>query len=221
MPLVSIIVPTLNRPQQLIKLVDNINATTADHQVETIVVVEDSDSATWAIVKSLPGVLPLSVSGNNTPIYAWNYGLKHSLGEWVVQAADDMEFTPDWLSEALATPNKGFIAFPDETKASKNSNQTWEPHYMATREWLRTFQHGVLAVPHYRHWGCDVEICERAAISNTFTRAKVIVKHNHWLKDASRIDSTYQKAQKWYQRDLNLLELRRSMGFPDDFSPVI
>ena len=219
---VSIIVPTLNRPRLLEKLIANIQATTLSDNYELIILVEDGDNETWNFLgaNSFPSNIQVhSIPTSSSPIAAWNYGLRKSQFPWILLAADDIEFPSYWLEDALNTPNQGFLALPEKEGGTPNLN--WEPHFMATRAWLKEFQHGVLTIPHYRHWGTDVETCDRATRSNTFTRARTIVKHHHWMKNASLIDSTYQNAQKFYNRDIMLYQTRRSMGFPDDFDSVI
>ena len=219
---VSIIVPTLNRPRLLEKLIANVRSTTLSDYYELIVLVEDGDTETWNFINKtpLPATIKIfAIPTGSSPIAAWNIGLKKSLAPWILLAADDIEFPSLWLEDALSTPNQGFLALPE--KEGGNPTLNWEPHFMATRAWLKEFQHGVLTIPHYRHWGTDVETCDRATRSNTFIRARTIIVHHHWMKDASLIDSTYQNAQKFYNRDIMLYQTRKSMGFPNDFESVI
>lgn len=219
---VSIIVPTLNRPRLLEKLIANIQATTLADNYELILLIEDDDIDTWNFINKTPIPAPIyyyAIPTQSTPIAAWNIGLKKSQFPWLLLGADDIEFTPHWLEDALGTPNQGFLALPE--KEGGNPDLNWEPHFMATRAWLKEFQHGVLTIPHYYHWGTDVETCDRASNSGTFVRARTVIAHNHWMKNASLIDETYQKAQPYYNRDQMLYQTRRSMGFPNDFESVI
>ena len=214
---VSVIIPSLNRAQKLIKVLDNLAAVTDDSKYEAIVLLEQDDSESWAIVPRRKEKF-LLIPNNTTPINAWNQGLRAAQYEWVLLGADDIVFPPNWLENCSETFNQGFLALQER----ETPNHNWEPHFLLSKAWMKKHQNGVLTIPHYAHWGTDVETCERAVRSNTFTRARnVVIAHNHWAKDPSLEDSTYAHAKKFHRRDMSIFEFRKSLGFPDDFESIL
>ena len=72
---VSIIVPTLNRPRLLEKLIANVQATTLSDNYELILLVEDGDTETWNFLgaNSFPSNIQVhSIPTSSSPIAAWN-----------------------------------------------------------------------------------------------------------------------------------------------------
>lgn len=213
----SIIIPTLKRPVQLSNLINQIRATAPkDLSYEIIAIPDSDDEFTLELLLEMNVETIVSPKGT-TPIQKWNLGLSKSKGNWIFQGADDILFPPNWWPSIMATPNQGFIALSD----GRIKAQAYEPHYLATREWLKTNQNGVLAVPHYFHWGNDVEIGERANKLGHFVRAGIVFPHNHYVWNTAKKDSTYSKAEKYHKIDLETLNHRRSLGYPNDFQGVI
>jgi glycosyltransferase involved in cell wall biosynthesis len=206
----SLILPSLNRPEKLVATIENLYNTTSKLKVEIIVVLDKDDKTSQERMKDFHPYILVPSKG---PIFAWNEGAKISKGEWLYIASDDVIHPPDWLEIALNTKNTGFVSLPDQGSRRRE----FDPFYIATRDWLKTYQNGVLAVPHYKHWGIDPEIAGRAFLHNQFVRSPINVEHNHFLFNKSERDSTYDKAALHYKRDLEIFYQRQSMAFPDDF----
>lgn len=220
---ISIVIPTLNRAEQLRNVLLQLVATTKG-ACETIVIVdaEDYDSVkVCADIATAPNVFTLrciSMEGSPTAVEKWNEGAKKSsykhLDEtWLMLAADDIIFPRGWLEDAIASENKGFLAFRD----TEGSKKFFEPHYMATVKWLKDYNGGVLAIPLYTHWGLDVETAARARNSNTYCVATPIIKHNHWIFNTAPQDSTYVRGSRSHARDIELFNSRRIDKFPNNF----
>lgn len=220
--MISVIIPSLDRPHKLIPVLNDLKLNSR-LLVEAIVVLDEEDIASKNAVCNYgaSGVsIPLTVrvlKGHPTPIEKWNHGAKHSTGSWIMLAADDIEFTRNWDQISFDTPNKGFLAFRDTPESRKN----FEPHYMATREWLRMYNGGVLATPHYRHWCPDVEIADRAKAQGHYKVSNAIIPHKHYLFGTATKDSTYEKGQVHYMNDLQLLKRRQEQGYLDDFESYL
>lgn len=214
---VSIILPSLNRSAKLIATILNLIYTTKDYKdVEIITILDDDDLTSKSIMDK--NKYPYIVSPPNSfPTYKWNYGALNSSGHWIYQCSDDILHPSNWLEKCLNTPNSGFLAIND----GKIGKQ-FEPFYMATRDWLIENQHGVLAVPHYRHWGNDMEIAARARRLGHYQLAHgVVFEHLHFIYHKAKKDSTYARAEKFYKKDIDLFNERAELGFPDDFDGVL
>lgn len=220
--MISVIIPTLNRPHKLISVLNELKLNSGA-LVEAIVIIDEEDIASKNAVCNYgaSGVtIPITViivKGHPTPVEKWNNGAKHAHGFWIMLGADDISFTPQWDILSTHTPNMGFLALRD----SADSKKHFEPHYMATKDWLREHNGGVLACPHYKHWCLDVEIAARAQKLNHYKVSNTIIPHNHFIFGTADNDSTYERGRVHYKNDLMLLRDREIKGFPDDFESYL
>lgn len=212
----SIILPSLNRPAKLIATILNLLYTTKNNDIEIITVLDSNDLTSQSIMSK--NNYPYIISPpESSPIYKWNFGAMNSKGKWIYQCSDDILHPDNWLNKCFDTPNHGFLAINDG-----RIGKSFEPFYMATRDWLIENQHGVLAVPHYRHWGNDMEIAARARRIGHYQLAHgVIFEHLHFIFGKAKKDSTYARAEKFYKKDIDLFNEREALGFPDDFNGVL
>lgn len=216
--MISVIMPTLNRPKRLQDCIMSLRSSMDfKSNCELIVIIDSNDYETISVLKVFH-ISFLTMVPGVTPVEKWNYGLLHAKQPWIMLAADDIVFSGDWINRSLNTPNRGFLGFHDEVS---EFDKGFMPHYMATREWLKTYQNGVLCVPHYKHWGPDLEICARAIRSKTYAVSTASIRHKHVFFDTQFADSTYDKAKPHYQNDVKMFYTRRENGFPDDFTSIL
>lgn len=206
---VSIILPSLNRVEKLLRTITNLYDTTGTTSTELIIVLSTGDQQSQEAMRKIDH--PFITCDPISAVYSWNEGAKVAKGNWLMIASDDVIYPVNWLKAALDTPNHGFVAIGDGY-----IHKDFEPFYMATRDWLKKYQNGVLAVPHYRHWGIDPEICFRAKWANQFVLSPVPLKHEHPTLGFKE-DATYKRSKKWHERDIALLNQRIVLGFPNDF----
>jgi len=218
---ISIILPTLNRADQLVRnlriLRENSRTT-----LEIVVILDKEDTESkykllayfneevkeYFIVKIM--------EGHPSPVEKWNEGAKLSSGEWLMLGADDVEWTPAWDDISLKTfPNKGFLALRDFA----DSKKVFEPHFMATRQWLKMYNGGVLAIPHYKHWYLDLEIALRAG--KHYEVSQAVLPHKHVIWGTAPNDKTYKRAKPYYEIDSQIFDDRRKRGFPNDFESYL
>lgn len=199
----SIVIPSLNRPILLHNTVCRLLETAPG--AEIIVVSESPEGA----VEFLPQIVYLQEGG--TGIEKGNLGAKVARGDWLLGASDDLLWSSEWYQIALATPNKGFIGLQD----GEIPPADFSPHIMASREWLRTYNGGVLGVPHYKSWYVDIEACEKAKLSGTYAYTpKQVVTH---LRNFVADDSTHAKGRQFHEADHRTFLKRQSENYPNDF----
>jgi glycosyltransferase involved in cell wall biosynthesis len=101
--LVSVIIPTLNRPRLLLRAIASVLGQTYK-EIEIIVVVDRPDQDTVSAVRSLddPRVKLVVNSDSLTAAGARNAGVDRALGEWVAFLDDDDEWLPDKLEKQIA-----------------------------------------------------------------------------------------------------------------------
>ena len=103
MMLVSVVVPTLDRPKLLLRAINS--ALRQTHQeIEVIVVVDKPDQDTVSAVQSVrdPRVQLIVNPYSLTAAGARNAGADHAAGEWVAFLDDDDEWLPNKLERQLA-----------------------------------------------------------------------------------------------------------------------
>lgn len=93
---ISIIIPTLNRPKQLIHLLDRLIRVAKD---EEIIIVDDSKESQVEEIKALYNLsIKYIFRGEKLGVSsARNYGAKIASGNYLIFLDDDDDFTPDWL----------------------------------------------------------------------------------------------------------------------------
>jgi len=221
--MINVIIPTLGRPHRLISTLQGLKENSKG-LVEVIIIADEKDRETIEAVcnyGSTGVTIPLELrvlKGHPTPIEKWNHGARNAKDvEWIMLAADDIVFTHKWDIISVATPNYGFLALRD----SPTSEKHFEPHYMATRDWLRTNNGGVLACPHYKHWCPDVEIADRARALGHYVVSEAIIPHNHVIFETASNDATYEKGKAHYAEDLALLHKRQIQGYLNDFESYL
>lgn len=231
-PKVSIIIPTRGRSQLLLprlRLVEKNTPELYSGEAELIWVIDIDDSDTFRVLfgENLEhlklGVINdriIAVNKLETPANKWNQACKYAKGEWLVTLSDDSAPTPNWLTNALKTRNYGFLGLPDGVTGDRNRQFT--PLYMATREWLKKFNGGVLVIPSYGIWYADIETALRAHNSLTYMVAwESVVTQLHADFGSAQDDDTYAIGRSRRINDLKIFEERKAKDFPNDFDSVL
>ena len=209
---ISIIIPTLGRPERLKKTLSGLDID--DSELQIIILYNHDDTSMRGFSFKDP-ILPFELPTRMTAIQKWNIGARISCGKYILLAQDDIEFPLLWKEKALSTPNNGFIGFQDG-----HGNEEFYPDYMATRNWLRLNQGGVLVVPHYKSWCGDLEIRDRAMRVGDYVCGGTII-HNHVFHNPFLDDETYRLGRKNHDQDFKLYEERKRLDFPNDFEGVL
>ena len=101
--LVSVIIPTLDRPKLLLRAIDSVLRQT-HHEIEVIVVIDRPSPETLSAVQTV-GDSRLRLIANPHPTTAGgarNVGADHAAGEWIAFLDDDDEWLPNKLEQQLA-----------------------------------------------------------------------------------------------------------------------
>jgi GT2 family glycosyltransferase len=101
--LVSVVIPTLNRPKLLLRAINSVLRQT-HRQIEVIVVVDRQDQDTFSAVRSVDDPrLKLIINPHRlTAAGARNAGADHATGEWIAFLDDDDEWLPNKLERQIA-----------------------------------------------------------------------------------------------------------------------
>jgi len=213
----SIIIPSFDRTQILLKRIVNLMDTTEKQDVEIVVVTENCNSISALQGMADRGWIHLITAGERNAVEAWNLGAEFSVGDYIILGSDDVSWKKDWLSTTLKEiGNNGFIGLYDGRYAPDLLAQ----HFMATREWYKKYNGATLAIPCYRSWFLDTETTARAKRSDTFLQTSIqVIDHQIDMPDMD--DLTYQRGARWHEEDKRIYEIRKLLDFPDDFHGVI
>jgi glycosyltransferase involved in cell wall biosynthesis len=220
---VSAILPTMGRPAQALACIRRMFETAESCDLECIAVVEHAGDLP-AEAAEMPNVTVVVSSLHRGPVSAWNEGLIMADGDAFVTAGDDLWWHDGWLVAALAhmTDTLDFVGLNDGHYPPQAPWAPWATHFLATRRHLIEVQNGVLAIPVYRSWCTDMEMCRRAQRAGRYVMAlDAVAEHRHPDFGTASMDDTYRAGYPWHQQDIALYNRRTLAGFPDDFNPVL
>lgn len=191
-----IIVPVLRRPHRVAPLLASIEAATPEpHRV--LFVCTDTDTEEIA---ALVGVGHLAIPPNERGDYAIkiNTAYRRSTEPFLFLGADDLEFHPGWLTEAMAQmgPGVGVVGTNDLGNARVMAGQH-ATHSLVRRAYVD--QHGTIDEPRkilherYPHEYVDDEFVQTAMHRGAWAFASTSIVehlHPHWGKAPS--DELYE-----------------------------
>lgn len=187
-PKVSILIPTLGRPEGLKRCLDSIEKLNFPKECLEVLVVEDSPRI--GVPKRMEELL------------------KKSVGEYLVFASNDVEFTPDSLILAFIDMNrekKRLCAFntgsvyPDEGNICE--------HFIIRRDLIDKIG-GKIFDTDFDHCGVDNLLWYKCRKLNEAMRSdRAVLIHHHFSKDPNvKIDDTYKLVNLNRQKDAKLLK---------------
>jgi len=183
-PKVSILVPHMDRTFGLQKLLESIYA--LDYPSRAIEV----------IVSKGPESVPNKVQAS----------LETATGEYICYMANDTEFTPSALKEAIRVSvenSKKLVSFNTGPLLEDEGNIC--EHFIIHRDLVHLLN-GQIFDPRLHHCGVDNLLWARAKRLDQAMRAEnAIVHHYHWSK-TGRYDDTYQKGWNKVQIDRQKLQ---------------
>ena len=129
-PLVSVIIPTFNRPERLVHAVKSVLAQTYQH-IE-IIVINDAGCEVESILSSLTGsekLVYLRLGRNQERSHARNMGIKISCGKYIAYLDDDDQFYPNHI-ETLVMFLEGSDFQVAYTDAKRTLYMKEQEHYV-------------------------------------------------------------------------------------------
>jgi GT2 family glycosyltransferase len=219
---IACIIPSRNRPIQLRRCIDRFFGTTQAHDVECVAVLDEGADERHKILWGSRAMLVYNKSIMGA-VASWNIGAA-SVPEAnaFVLGADDLVWGDGWLDAALSSletlPGKqGMVGFNDLDRTDGMAT-----HFLLTRGCALEVMGGVVAIPAYHHYWTDPEMNERAVRAGCYVwAAGAFVEHRSSMNGKAPMDTTYQEAARWFKQDEETFNLRKAMGFPNDFEPVL
>jgi glycosyltransferase involved in cell wall biosynthesis len=222
--MISVIVPTCNRPELFKNMLDSLKRTTQGFEVECIAVIDkDKESYQIAIDNGCWTIFSDSMRG---AIECWNIGLKMCHGDLIVPAGDDQIFYDDWLKYAIESHieklnSYGVIGMND---LAYNGNSQLATMFLFDRQYCKDHMGGVIAPPVYNYYCVDSEINAKAKSLNMFywdERSTIEHLHPaHGKREKDEHDLLREK-NNLMEIDNKIFEERKARGFPITWESLI
>lgn len=213
---VAVIVPALNRPANVPRLVDSFNASN-DGTATLFYVCDKDDTAQIAAVESagakwLPATRGTSYAGK---VNAAHEQLDDSF-DWLFPCGDDVEFTPGWLDKPREFSTRFDVIGTNDSEPGRIRNPKvaagkHADHFFIRREYVNDTGSslegpGVAFAEAYYHFFGDVEVIQLAKARGVWTPClESVVVHHHPGYDgdeaAREADPTYMKAVEFSEMD--------------------
>lgn len=214
--MISILLPTRNRPQFLKRLVDSIRETSTI-QPEIVVYIDDDDTLSPSMAEEL-GLVTL-IGPRITMTDYWNKCYKKATGDLIMQMGDDVVFrTKGWdvmVEEEFAKwPDKIVLVHGDDLDT--NFRSRFGTHSLLHRKWIDTL--GYFIPPYFSSDNGDRWLM---AVADFLGRRKFlpfVTEHMHFRTGKAQLDSTYKERLERHQKD-NPNQLYNEM-FPERLNDI-
>lgn len=224
----AVLVPVLNRPQNVKPLVESFLAGCPDNSTLYFLVSEGDDATMNAIGPIAMGARVLRTmvrSGDGSWPKKINVGVSlagetYGLPDWFLCAADDITFTPGWwdaTKELRDDPQIGVIGTNDSATGQGNPRVAAGEHTchpLIRASYIHKFgtidQPGYAVHEGYHHWCVDDELVWTARLRNAwaFCREAVLDHHHPYWDPSVPTDATYLLGEANAQADMALWQDR-------------
>lgn len=216
MTVISAVLPSLERPAGCLRALDSLRATTAGHDIEIVVVLDEPDTASQTAIEARDDVRALVVSaeyrGWPGRKFCQGYRACRLASDLILTVADDVEFLPGWLEPALAlVEDHAVVGLYDGQPRAVGILS------LIQRTWIEQEQDGYLCYPWYRVWFGEVERALRARGVGQYALSKrSLINHYHPGIGKGPDDAIYRLASNWHVQDEATFCRRRAAGWPID-----
>lgn len=187
LPSVSILIPSLGRPEGLEKCLQSIKKLSYPEEKIEICVLDETEPT-----------VPQKIAD----------GVAKTKGEYIAYAANDMEFSPDSLKIAILSSlirEKALVAFHGGPLSGDLGNIC--EHFVIRRDFIPKIG-GKVFDTDFTHVGCDNLLWAKASKQDqAYHEVAAQITHHHFSKGAE-FDWVYERAWKHADRDRELLKAK-------------
>lgn len=185
-PFMSIVIPTLGRPEGLKRCLDSIEKLNYPKSRLEVITIEDEPRL--GVAKRL------------------NQGFREAKPDgWLVYGSNDIEFTPDSILNALAYSKTHYlIAFNTGELLSDNGNIC--EHFMISKDMARGELGGQIFDEDFNHIGVDNLLWAKMNKLGMAVRADNAVVHHYHFSKGGKMDSIYELGWGKVEEDRELLK---------------
>lgn len=219
MDTVAVLIPSLGRCEQLRQRVtDLLQQQTVGVCMVVIIAVQSNDHDTIRVVNELMRHIP--AGGNEihavermpgtTAVDGWLTAFDYARAndaDWYVLGADDIEWQPGWLAEALRVADESGALVIGLNDGGHTDLNHYAPHYMMHKLYA---DHMGFIPDGYKTWWFDRDVCEAAQHLGLYAPAwDAVAVHHHPDWENVPVDSTYVQAMPLRDDDRLLYEKRK------------
>ena len=180
-PTVSILIPTLGRPEGLKRCLDSIER--LDYPKDKIEVIYEEDTNLIGVPKML------------------NKLFRQSTGEYIIYGSNDIEFAPPSIRNAMMYKEYDLVAFNTGNVTEDEGNIC--EHFMIKRSYVLDELHGQIFDEEFHHVGVDNLLW---AMTKKKIRASLArIYHYHFSRTGKPMDEVYQRGWSKTVQDRELL----------------
>lgn len=190
--MISLLCPTRRRPEGLLRLWESCSETATDWE---IVAVTDPDDDSYRYMGNLPRIEWITARGDEVFSDLWNLAARHSTGDILQMAADDMVMRTEGWDRIVADafpPDR--IAFVYGDDCSPQRAEELGTLGFISRRWYDIV--GRFCPPHFVSDYCDVWLNDVAKAIGRHIFVPVITEHMHFTWGKAPMDETYRANRK-------------------------
>lgn len=211
---VAVIVPVLNRPQNVAPLVRSFRETTTGN-AHLYFVCDEDDTDEIAAIKDAGATALISTRGS-TYAQKVNSGYEQTVEPWLFVTGDDVRFRRGWIAAARRLSDRFDVIGTNDTAEPgkgnpKVANGSHADHFFIRRSYVDTFGGslaGLVCHEGYQHFYSDVEVIELAKARRVFAPClESVVEHLHPDNQMASVDDTYLLG--WSHREHDEAEWRK------------
>lgn len=212
----AVLVPTMDRPENIERFMTSLRATTALATAYAILHRDDPSVDAWRAAGA-----EIIVGDCRTFMEKVNYGYRLTHEPWLFLTGDDVRFHPGWLDHAqfVAKSERKSVVGTNDMANPRVMNGEHAVHWLISREYVNQVGAswdgpGIIAHEGYRYWYSDDEIVTAAKQRNEWAMALgSLVEHFHPAFGTAPDHKTYQVGRPHTEADRKLFEkrLRRSL----------
>jgi len=223
--MISILLPTCNRPIYLREMLKSLRNTTQSYEVEIIAIIDDNPESNEIAALYRADYIDYSIKRRGA-LWAWNEALRMSDGDILIPCGDDQIFHEGWLEYALEsheTRLKGYgvVGMND---LAYNGNTQLATMFLFDRAYCKNEMGGIFAPPMYKYFCIDSEWNAKAKILGKFYwDERSVVEHLHSSHGKREFDELDKEKvdNNWAEVDNQTFEERKVNGFPITWQPII
>lgn len=216
---VAVLVPVLNRPDNVKPLLDSFNE--ANDGSASLYFICDADDLTETdAVKAAGGKVLISDRGT-TFAQKVNSGFSQTLEPWLFICGDDVRFHKGWLKAARKLSKTYDVIGTNDTLTVGAGNPrvadgSHSDHFFIRRAYVDQeggcLGKGTVCSEVYKHFYSDVETIELAKARKVFTPClDSVVEHLHPDMGKAEVDDTYTLGWGWREHDEHQWKNRRDL----------
>ena len=207
--MIDILIPVLGRPDNAKKVVASIASTISIYDFSVVFICTAGDEPQYEACLKTGARVVVVEGGRSEYPRKMNHAFKRTNREFVLLAADDLEFERGWDYELLlrADETKLGVIGSNDCANPQVMRGEYSTHPLVRRSYVEdrgasADGPGVLCHEGYDHNFTDVEICKLAQRRHEWAFAdKARICHLHPGFKGEQKDETYKKGQRQFARD--------------------